>query len=85
MKTTEIKRGQFNPYYPVSDLKHSLVNRDIVQNHSDIFKKKLQQFGWLSPIIIDTKGNKLGDMGIFMECRFENKKLTKTKPNLKEN
>jgi len=57
MKTTEIKRGQFNAYYPVSDLKHSLVNRDIVQNHSDIFKKKLQQYGWLSPIIIDTKGN----------------------------
>ena len=22
MKTTEIKRGQFNAYYPVSDLKH---------------------------------------------------------------
>ena len=57
MKTTKSKRGQFNAYYPVSDLKHSLVNRDIVQNHSDVFKKKLQKFGWLSPIIIDTKGN----------------------------
>jgi len=35
--------------------------------------------------LIDPKGNKFGDMGIFMECRFEIKKLTKTKPNLNGN
>lgn len=57
MKTTEIKTGQFNAYYPISNLKQSLVNRDIVENHSQIFSKKIKEFGWLSPIIIDTKGN----------------------------
>ena len=57
MRTTKIKTGQFNAYYPISNLKQSLVNRDIVENHSQIFSKKIKEFGWLSPIIIDTKGN----------------------------
>jgi hypothetical protein len=57
MKTKQIKTGVFVGNYPVSKLKHSLVNRDIVSNHFQQFGKKIEQYGWLSPIIIDEKGN----------------------------
>jgi len=52
-----LKKGTFNANYPISELKQSLVNRDIVVNHLNNFAKKLDEFGWLSPIIIDEKGN----------------------------
>ena len=55
MKT--IKKGTFEANYPISKLKQSLVNRDIVENHSNNFSKKLNEYGWLSPVIIDDKGN----------------------------
>lgn len=58
MKTiTEIKVGKFDLNYPTKQLKHSTVNRDFVQNHSDSFKSKVEEFGWLVPIIIDQYGN----------------------------
>jgi hypothetical protein len=52
-----LKKGTFDANYPISELKQSLVNRDIVENHLNNFAKKLDKFGWLSPIIIDDKGN----------------------------
>lgn len=57
MKTQEIKVGTFNGFYSIENLKQSLVNRDIVKNHSELFGKKISEYGWMSPIIIDTKGN----------------------------
>jgi len=57
MNTQEIKVGRFNAEYPVNKLKHSTINRDIVENHYQGFKNKIEDFGWLSPITIDTKGN----------------------------
>lgn len=53
----EIKTGTFNAKFPIEHLKQSLVNRDIVSKHSDLFGKKISAYGWLSPIIIDEKGN----------------------------
>tara|TARA_R110000822_G_scaffold251226_1_gene378149 strand:- start:673 stop:1416 length:744 start_codon:yes stop_codon:yes gene_type:complete len=57
MNTQEIKVGSFNANYPVNELKHSLVNRDIVEKHSEKFINKIEEFGWLSPIVIDDRGN----------------------------
>ena len=57
MNTTEIKVGTFDANYPVSKLNHSLVNRDIVKQHSQHFKGKIERYGWLVPIVIDDKGN----------------------------
>jgi len=54
---TQIKVGTYKSDYPIKKLKQSLVNRDIVKNHCDLFSKKIAEFGWLSPIIIDDKGN----------------------------
>lgn len=53
----KIKTGTFNANFPIENLKQSLVNRDIVSKHSDLFGKKISAYGWLSPIIIDEKGN----------------------------
>ena len=53
----EIKVGTFNPSYPISKLKHSTVNRDIVDNHAQHFQKKIERFGWLVPVVIDHRGN----------------------------
>jgi len=57
MKTTEIKRGQFNAYYPISNLKMAEVNRDVLLNHSENFKQKLNEFGWMMPIVISSDGD----------------------------
>jgi hypothetical protein len=57
MKNQEIKVGKYNAFYPIENLKQSLVNRDIVKNHSDLFSKKISEYGWMSPIIIDDNGN----------------------------
>jgi hypothetical protein len=57
MKTTEIKRGKFNAYYLISDLKVANVNRDLFTKHSESFKSKLNEFGWMMPIVISDKGD----------------------------
>ena len=57
MKTTEIKRGEFNAYYLISDLKVAIVNRDLFLQHSENFKNKLNEFGWMMPIVISKSGD----------------------------
>ncbi len=57
MNNREIKRGEFNQYYPISELKLASVNRDIFQKHAENFKNKLNDFGWMLPIVITNKGN----------------------------
>ena len=57
MNNREIKRGDFNQYYPISELKLASVNRDIFQKHAENFKNKLNDFGWMLPIVITNKGN----------------------------
>ena len=57
MKTQEIKRGKFNAYYSISDLKVAEVNRDLFTKHSESFKNKLNEFGWMMPIVISDKGD----------------------------
>ena len=57
MKTQEIKRGEFNAYYLISDLKIANVNRDLFIKHSEAFKNKLNDFGWMMPIVISSTGD----------------------------
>lgn len=52
MKTEEIKRGEFNAYYPITELKVAKNNRDLFSKHSEAFKNKLNNYGWLMPIVI---------------------------------
>jgi disulfide oxidoreductase YuzD len=53
----EIKKGEYKANYSVKKLKRSLVNRDIVENHSASFEKKIKDFGWLLPVVIDSNNN----------------------------
>lgn len=57
MITTEIKRGEFNAYYPISNLKMASINRDIFKPHAENFKLKLNNYGWMMPIVISLKGD----------------------------
>jgi hypothetical protein len=57
MKTQEIKRGEFNAYYLISDLKVAIVNRDLFTKHAYNFKSKLNDFGWMMPIVVSKNGN----------------------------
>lgn len=57
MKTTEIKRGEFKPFYNIKELKMSEVNRDIMLFHSESFKSKLNEFGWMMPIVVSKCGD----------------------------
>jgi len=57
MNTQEIKRGEFNAYYLISDLKITLVNRDLFIKHAENFKNKLNEFGWMMPIVIAKDGS----------------------------
>jgi hypothetical protein len=57
MKTQEIKRGEFVAYYLISDLKITTINRDLFIKHSDKFKSKLNEFGWMMPIVISKDGS----------------------------
>lgn len=57
MKTQEIKRGEFNAYYLISNLKVAEVNRDLYIKHSENFKNKLNEFGWMMPIVISKSGD----------------------------
>lgn len=53
---TEIKRGEFNAYYSISNIKAAEVNRDLFLKHAENFKSKLNEFGWMMPIVISTNG-----------------------------
>ena len=53
----EIKKGNYKANYSVKKLRRSLVNRDIVENHSASFEKKITEFGWLLPVVIDSNNN----------------------------
>jgi hypothetical protein len=57
MNTQEIKRGEYNAYYPISKLKMASVNRDTVIKHAENFKEKLNDYGWMMPIVISSKGD----------------------------
>lgn len=57
MNTQEIKRGEYNAYYPISELKMATVNRDTVTKHAENFKDKLNDYGWMMPIVISSRGD----------------------------
>ncbi len=57
MKTTELKRGEFKPYYAISDLKPAKVNRDLLAKHAENFKAKLKENEWLMPVVISSNGD----------------------------
>jgi hypothetical protein len=57
MKTTEIKRGEFKPFYDIKELKMSHLNRDVMVHHSENFKIKLKEFGWMMPIVVSKGGD----------------------------
>jgi len=57
MNTQEIKRGEYNAYYQISELKMATVNRDTVTKHAENFKSKLNDFGWMMPIVVSSKGD----------------------------
>ena len=57
MTNTNIKVGTFQGSYPVSELKFSTVNRDLVKGHASKFIKKISAYGWIVPIVIDKYGN----------------------------
>ncbi len=57
MNTQEIKRGEYNAYYQISNLKVAEVNRDLFLKHAENFKNKLNEFGWMMPIVISKSGD----------------------------
>ena len=57
MNTQEIKRGEYNAYYPISELRMATVNRDTVSKHAENFKSKLNDYGWMMPIVVSSKGD----------------------------
>jgi hypothetical protein len=57
MKTQEIKRGNYVEFYSINELKKNDVNRDIFTKHSESFKNKLIDFGWLLPITVSNNGD----------------------------
>jgi len=57
MNTQEIKRGEYNAYYQISELKMATVNRDTVTKHAENFKEKLNDYGWMMPIVVSSKGD----------------------------
>jgi len=57
MNTQEIKRGEFNAYYPIEKLKMASINRDTVEKHAENFKSKLNEFGWMMPVIVSSRGD----------------------------
>jgi hypothetical protein len=57
MINQEIKRGEYNAYYPISELKMATVNRDTVIKHAENFKSKLNDYGWMMPVVVSSKGD----------------------------
>jgi len=74
MNTQEIKRGEYNAYYSISDLKMATVNRDTVTKHAENFKSKLNDYGWMMPIVVSSKGDVIEG-----HHRIESAKLLKQK------
>ena len=74
MKNTELQRGQFNPYYEINNLKMAESNRDMMPIHSQNFKSKLNEYGWLMPIVISHNGDVIEG-----HHRIESAKLLKQK------
>jgi hypothetical protein len=74
MNTQEIKRGEYNAYYPISKLKMASVNRDTVIKHAENFKSKLNEYGWMMPIVVSSKGDVIEG-----HHRIESAKLLKQK------
>lgn len=74
MNTQEIKRGEYNAYYPISELKMATVNRDTVTKHAENFKSKLNDYGWMMPIVVSSKGDVIEG-----HHRIESAKLLKQK------
>ena len=74
MNTQEIKRGEYSAYYPISELKMATVNRDVVVKHAENFKSKLNDFGWMMPIVVSSKGDVIEG-----HHRIESAKLLKQK------
>lgn len=72
MKT--LKKGTFEPNYPIENLKYAKVNRDMMLNHAENFKKKLIDYGWMMPIV----ASKTGDV-IEGHHRVESAKMLKQK------
>jgi len=52
-----LKVGEFNSNYPISKLKLAKVNRDLIKLHSENFKTKLLDYGWMMPIVISKKND----------------------------
>lgn len=57
MKNQELKRGEFNAYFPIEQLKPARVNRDLVAKHAENFKSKLSTNDWLVPVIVSGNGD----------------------------
>ena len=74
MINQEIKRGDYNAYYPISELKMATVNRDTVIKHAENFKSKLNDYGWMMPIVVSSKGDVIEG-----HHRIESAKLLKQK------
>tara|TARA_R110002096_G_scaffold407262_1_gene605690 strand:+ start:154 stop:924 length:771 start_codon:yes stop_codon:yes gene_type:complete len=55
--TPEIKVGIFDSNYPIKKVKIAGVNRETVEKHSENFKSKLIDFGWMMPIVISNSGD----------------------------
>jgi hypothetical protein len=54
MKNQELRRGEFNSYFPIEQLKPAKVNRDLVTKHAENFKSKLSSNDWLVPVVISS-------------------------------
>ena len=74
MINQEIKRGDYNAYYPISELKMAAVNRDTVIKHAENFKSKLNDYGWMMPIVVSSRGDVIEG-----HHRIESAKLLKQK------
>jgi len=72
MKT--LKKGTFEPNYPIENLKYAKVNRDMMLNHAESLKRKLIDYGWMMPIV----ASKTGDV-IEGHHRVESAKMLKQK------
>ena len=57
MNTQEIKRGEYNAYYPISEVKLAEVNRDTVEKHVKDFSEKILNYGWMTPPTISSTGD----------------------------
>ena len=57
INTPKIKVGKFESNYPIEKVKLAKVNRELIEAHSENFKNKLLDFGWMMPIVISNTGD----------------------------